>query len=177
MTTLSTVEVARLSRQAGFVGAALVTAVAVAHAESGFNDAAVGDVDLTEPGERSVGLWQINWRPSRDVLGGIRDPNLNLAPMHNAVAAFSISGRGKSFGPWSTFTSGAYSEFLSEAKVAVAQLEEVGMTAKIVGGIPCAAGGFWLFTDDGAVYSFGGAPYVGRLILDPTGLWIADIPK
>lgn len=175
MSILAPVDVARRARQAGFTGPALITALAIAAAESGLNAAAVGDVDLTERGERSVGLWQINWRPSRDQPGGLRDPNLNLDPFHNAVAAYAISGRGTTFTPWSTFTSGAYRSHLTMAAQAV--LDSQGDTVPnppipLIGIAITADGqGYVILASDGAVYCFGTARYDHRLVVGPAGEW------
>lgn len=174
MTALSPLLVAGFAHQAGFTGPALVTAVAIAHAESGFRPDAVGDRDLTEKGEVSIGLWQINYRPSRDKLGGLRDPDLNLEPAHNAIAAFAISGQGARFTPWSTYTSGAYRSFLDGAALAVAQLgpqqKEKTMAAAVITLVPTPTGnGYWLVTSGGAVYAFGDAVYHGGLELQPDG--------
>lgn len=111
-------QVAQYAYQAGFRGEALITAVAVAHAESGFDPSNVGDVNLTQPGEQSVGLWQINYRPTRDSATGTRSPTANLDPLTNARNAYTISGGGSNFRPWSTFTSGAYKQYLPEARTA-----------------------------------------------------------
>jgi hypothetical protein len=108
-----------LARQAGFSVAGAVTMTAIAGAESGLRPDAIGDVNLTEPGERSVGLWQINYRPSRDRGSATRDPQANLDPATNARHAFEIAGGGKSFRPWSTYTSGAYLKHLDTARAAV----------------------------------------------------------
>lgn len=173
MSALSPLLVAGFARQAGFTGTALITAVAIAQAESGFRPDAVGDKNLTEQGEVSVGLWQINYRPSRDKRGGLRDPDLNLEPAHNAVAAFAISGQGTKFTPWSTYTSGAYRPFLDNAAEAVAQLtkgKDNMAAVTIVGLVSTPTGkGYWLISSTGSVYAFGDAPYLGGLQLQPDG--------
>lgn len=57
--------------------------------------------------EYSVGLWQINVlaHPSYS-------SSLLLEPLANAKAAISISLAAAGFGPWSTYTSGAYLQYL-----------------------------------------------------------------
>lgn len=57
--------------------------------------------------EFSVGLWQINWlaHPNYDVS---ELPN----PLYNATAAVEISNGGADFSAWSTYTSGAYQQYL-----------------------------------------------------------------
>jgi hypothetical protein len=43
-------------------------------------------------------------------------------PDENAKAAWAISGHGKSFQPWSTYTDGAYRKYLDEARKAAKQV-------------------------------------------------------
>lgn len=89
-----------------------VTAAAIAMAESGGNPDAVGDTTITPP-FGSVGLWQINVaaHPQYDPQS-LHDPNTN------AAAALVISNGGTNFEPWSTFTSGAYRQFMPAAQAA-----------------------------------------------------------
>lgn len=176
MSALTPEKVASVAIQAGFRGEALVTAIAVAHAESGFRADAVGDKNLTEKGECSIGLWQINYRPSRDAAGSLRDPGLNLDPLHNAVAAFAISSQGRSFRPWSTFTNGSYRQFMSAAAATVAALQKgnpmapdadplvIPCQAPVVALEPTPSGnGYWIICSDGEVFAFGDATYHGRV--------------
>jgi LysM repeat protein len=81
-----------LWREAGGSPAAAVTAASIAVAESGGNQFATGAV-----GER--GYWQIN-----PVNGALSTYNA----LGNAHAAVVMSGNGANWGPWTTFTSGAY---------------------------------------------------------------------
>jgi hypothetical protein len=97
--------IAGYASKAGFTGADLAIAVAIAYAESGGRADAIGDLDLGV----SVGLWQINLRAhpqySQDEL---------LDPQINANAAFAIyQAAGESFTPWTTFRSGKYQDYLS----------------------------------------------------------------
>lgn len=125
-------DVAHYAYTAGFRGKALQIAIAVSYAESThdgyvFDAHAVGDVDLTEPGEMSVGLWQINYRPSRDgrypKTSSTRDPVANLDPQKNARHAYAISSGGSNFGPWTTYTNGAYRAHMTSAGWAVDRLK------------------------------------------------------
>ena len=68
-------------------------AAEIATAESGGNPYAVSPTD-------DIGLWQINL-PS---WGSEASTN----PVVNARAAVSISDDGTNWGPWTTYTSGAY---------------------------------------------------------------------
>jgi Lysozyme like domain len=109
---LSAAEIAPLARNAGFAGADLITAVAIALAESGGDPSIVGDLNITPGG--SVGLWQINlrWHPeyTEDQL---------LDPQANAGAAYAIyTDADHSFSPWSTYASGSYRKFVEVAEEA-----------------------------------------------------------
>lgn len=111
---LSASEIAQLARTAGFAGSDLVTAVAIALAESSGDPAIVGDLEITRGG--SIGLWQINlyWHPeySKELL---------LNPEANAAAAYAIyANADHSFSPWSTYASGSYRRFLEVASEACA---------------------------------------------------------
>lgn len=109
MTVLNATEVARHCRAAGFSGSSLLTIVAIAKAESGFESDAVGDTTLTDgTWGPSVGLLQVRSLHEQRGTGGERDELANHDPAHNARAAFSISGGGATFRPWSVFLSGAY---------------------------------------------------------------------
>lgn len=175
MTTLADADVIFLLQKVGFPVASFSVMTAIAHAESGFRTDAIGDKDLTEKGECSVGLWQINYRPSRDVTGGPRDPTLNLQPLHNAQAAFMISSSGTRFSPWSTYTNGAYKKYFNEAAAAVQQfLKGTAMPDPDPNVIPAQAPvvalesspsghGYWIVCADGEVFAFGDAEYHGRV--------------
>lgn len=100
----------KAAKGAGLSGQSLVTAVAIAGAESGFNPHA----RLVSPVEDSRGLWQINtyahpeWAKS----------NL-YDPATDARAMIAVSNHGRNWGPWSTFTSGRYKAFMSRARAAI----------------------------------------------------------
>jgi hypothetical protein len=78
----------------------LITAVAIAQAESGFGQNGKSSTS-------DYGLWQINGpaHPSYDTARLMSDP------LYNAQAMFAISGQGKNFTPWA-----AYSPDFSQAK-------------------------------------------------------------
>lgn len=109
--------VASAARSAGFKGGALRTAIAVAMAESGGNPRAHGDRSLGG----SYGLWQVH-HPSH--------PQYPIAKLlnarYNARAAYQISGGGRNWGPWTTFRTGAYRQFLDDADSAIKGLGKVG---------------------------------------------------
>jgi len=110
MGNLSPQQIAEYASNAGFVGEDLITAVAIAMAESSGNPNAVGDLGITPGG--SIGLWQINlrWHPEFTA-EGLKDPQTN------ANAAFSVyTTAGDSFTPWSTYKTGAYVSHLPDAQ-------------------------------------------------------------
>ncbi|MDA3645651.1 transglycosylase SLT domain-containing protein [Saccharopolyspora indica] len=118
MSKLTAEQIAQHAYDAGFRGENLTTAVAVAMAESSGNTKSHNDT----PPDDSYGLWQINMLgdmgPARRKEFGL-DSNKDLFdPAENAKAAYEIAGDGKDFGPWSTYTNGAYKKHLDEAEKA-----------------------------------------------------------
>jgi Lysozyme like domain len=110
--------IAGYAKQAGFAGQDLVTAVAIALAESSGDPNAKGDLTLGV----SIGLWQINLRAHPEYSEQeLYDPQLN------ANAAFKIyTAAHSTFRPWSTFTQNNpktgepyYAAHLSEAEMLV----------------------------------------------------------
>lgn len=61
--------------------------------------------------ENSFGLWQINLQAHPQYDFGDQGRNL-FGALANAHAAVTISSQGRSFGAWSTYTSGAYRSHL-----------------------------------------------------------------
>lgn len=119
MSVLAAEEVAGHCHRAGFTGEALVTIVAIAKGESGFDAAAVGDVGLQDgTWGPSVGLLQVRSLRVEKGTGGIRDELANLDPAHNARSGWEISGRGRNFRPWSVYTSGSYKQFVDAVRAA-----------------------------------------------------------
>ena len=82
-----------LWEQAGGAAGEAVMAASIAMAESGGNSTAISPTN-------DYGLWQIN---------GSHGAQATLNPLGNAEAAVSISGNGSNWGPWTTYTTGAYS--------------------------------------------------------------------
>lgn len=93
------------------------TAAAIALAESGgCQYALAGPLDIRPvqecvfrqtTGENSFGLWQINLNAHPQYELGNQGRNLFRA-LVNAEAAVAISRQGRSFGAWTTYTSGAW---------------------------------------------------------------------
>lgn len=105
--------IAGYASNAGFTGTDLLTAVAIAYAESGGNPNAYNpETAASAPiGKGSFGLWQIYLNAHPEFAG----ENL-YDPQTNANAAYSIyQAAGYSFSPWSTFKSGAYQAYLDQA--------------------------------------------------------------
>ncbi|MEU5694619.1 transglycosylase SLT domain-containing protein [Actinosynnema sp. NPDC020468] len=121
MSTLSPERIARYAHDAGFRGEDLTIAVAVALAESGGNSRAHN----ATPPDDSYGLWQVNMLgalgPERRRQLGLRSDAELFDPAENARAAHRISG-GRSWTPWSTYTSGAYRAHLAQARRGVTAL-------------------------------------------------------
>lgn len=96
-------------------------AAAIAQAESGGNPLAIDNTaypdrpgyhkpDKPADAEWSVGLWQINLLAHPSYL------TLDMEqPLPNGQAAVTISHDGSDFGAWSTYTDGAYKQFLEGA--------------------------------------------------------------
>jgi len=115
---LSDAQIAGAAKAAGFSGSNLAKAVAIALAESSGNPNAHNAV----PPDNSYGLWQINMLgsmgPARRKQFGLKSNDDLFNPTTNAKAAYAISNGGKNFGPWSTYTSGAYLRYMSRANKA-----------------------------------------------------------
>lgn len=103
---------------AGFSGEALVIALAVAKAESNWRPTAHNST----PPDDSYGLFQINMLGS---MGPARRMQYHLAsnealfdPATNARVAFSMSGGGSNWSPWTTYTRGNYQGNMAVARAA-----------------------------------------------------------
>lgn len=99
-------DVARLARAAGFKGQALITAIAVAGAESGFRSHAS---NRNTNGSIDRGYWQIN---------SVHGSQSTFSPTGNARAAYAISSGGRNWRPWVTYNTGAYRRYLDQARAA-----------------------------------------------------------
>lgn len=138
--------VADIAYGAGFRGAALETALAVAAAESGLNANAEGDVALAgqkapngKTWGHSYGLWQIRTLIEEFGSGSPRDRKALVDAGHQARSAYAISAGGSNWRPWSVYTSGAYRKHLEAARAAAgarAGRGGSGSTATHAGGIP-----------------------------------------
>lgn len=99
--------------QNGGSAAAAPIAAAIALAESGGNTSSLNNNAST--GDYSVGLWQVNYfgplLASRSTRYG-PPSELQSNPDLQAKAAIDISGNGRNWQPWTTYTSGAYKRYL-----------------------------------------------------------------
>src|ERR1700740_3603313 len=86
-------DIATVAENAGFSGNDLVTAVAIALAESGGNPNALGDIGI---GQGSFGLWQINSKYHPEF-----GPDFTTLydPQTNANAAYQIYVNANGFSP------------------------------------------------------------------------------
>jgi Lysozyme like domain len=97
------------AQNAGFSGADLDTAVAVALAESSGNARIYSPEPQagTPQGKGSYGLWQIYLQAHPEFAGqDLYDPQTN------AAAAFSVYSSAGGFSPWSAYKSGRYQAYL-----------------------------------------------------------------
>lgn len=115
---LTAQQIAQYAAAAGFQDVDLVTAVAIALAESGGDANAEGD--FVNGVATSIGLWQIHWTVHPEF-----DKTRLKDPAYNAQAAFTLRQRRGDFNDWSTFGdtlpghNNAYADYLGVASQAV----------------------------------------------------------
>lgn len=125
---LSPPAIADLARGAGFTGADIVTATAIALAESGGNPSAT---HLNSNGTIDYGLWQIN-----SVHGSLLSSGDWRVPADNARMAHTIYAQaGNKFTPWSTFNSGAYKSKVAQASDQSGAGSVGGLVGNVAGGV------------------------------------------
>jgi len=127
-----------------FAEADRVTMLAIAGAESAYNDAARGDnLSNFDSADRikyapfacadwlSFGPWQIFlgvWQQDLEILSGVKGScplaNWLSNANNNAKAAYMVLSR-QGFTAWSTYNNGAYRQFENEARAALAALPPV----------------------------------------------------
>jgi hypothetical protein len=112
VTTLNAAQIAQYASQAGFSGNALITATAIALAESSGRTDVINSLGC-------VGLWQIYQK---------YHPQWSVAqlqnPATNAQAAYAISNGGRDFTPWETYTNGMYIAQLGAARLGAASVTQ-----------------------------------------------------
>lgn len=108
-------------RNAGFSGASLNTAYAVAMAESGGNAKAFNGNAGT--GDKSYGLFQINMLggmgPERRKAYGLSSDADLYDAQRNAQIAYKMSKGGTDWSPWSTYKRGDYKKYLGQSGASV----------------------------------------------------------
>jgi hypothetical protein len=125
-------------RAAGFSAPRAVVMTAIALAESGGDDTAVGDVGLeNSTWGPSYGLFQVRTLKGDTGRGTDRDITaLQASDAAQARAAYDISSGGTVLSPWTTYNNGAYQKFLGQAQAAangatVATTEATGLAPTI----------------------------------------------
>lgn len=111
---------AQVGQRAGFRDDSLVTAVAVALAESSCIPSATNS---NTNGSIDRGLWQINSIHTQYSITCVFDPQCN------AGAAWEISAHGTNWQPWTTYNNGDYRAHLEQARAAVTRLATPPPTA------------------------------------------------
>ena len=137
----SIAELRGLAKQAGFTGADVNIAAAVAMAESGGDSRSYNPVGRDD----SYGLWQINMKgdlgPDRRKKFGIAKNADLFDPGINARAAKRIKND-SGWGAWTTYTSGKYKKFLTTADTSEVVTPSDSINAvddgSLVGGIKAA---------------------------------------
>lgn len=131
---LTATQVAKAAYAAGWRGADLVIAVAVAKAESDWNPGATND---NTNGSVDYGLFQINSVHNAILArGDWRDPTAN------AGMAYSVwTDAGSSWSPWVTYWRGTYRDHLDDAQAAVAGIADVVSAVPGCSGSVVTAGG------------------------------------
>src|SRR5438093_495185 len=129
-------------QQAGFSGKGLKMAYAIAMAESGGRaNAHNGNADT---GDNSYGLFQINMLggmgPERRRQYGLSSNSALFDPRTNAKVAFKMSHGGTSWGPWSTYTSGAYKRYYGSSGASVSSGGGAVTTSSTTASTPLSRG-------------------------------------
>ncbi len=120
---LTPAQIASVAKAAGWTGQDLITAVAVAMAESGDSRGANPGAHNPNPPDNSYGLWQVNMLgamgPERRRAFGLTTNEQLFDPATNARVAHGIwKGQGWQRG-WTTYSSGRYRQYLDEAAAGV----------------------------------------------------------
>lgn len=117
----SRANVVRFCVAAGFRGEGLVTAVAVAEAESTFDATATNYAAASGKWGPAVGLFQVrvldNPTDASNSLDRQRDFDSMLDPINNAAFAYTLSKGGRDFRQWSAYTNDSYRKFVAKARV------------------------------------------------------------
>jgi len=126
-------QIAQYASLAGFTGADLLTAVAIALAESSGDPKAYNGEAAkgTAPGRGSYGLWQIYLTAHPEY-----SPAQLLDPQQNALAAYALFRKAGGFTDWATYNTGIYRAYLATAGTSVqASVAPAPRAAYTAGGI------------------------------------------
>jgi hypothetical protein len=110
MANLTMAQLIADAQKAGFTGSSANTISAIAEAESGGNPLASNTVGNSAGTDR--GVLEINSFYHSEVSNACA-----FDPQCAFDAAFTISSGGTNFTPWTTFTSGAYQQFLNNSGI------------------------------------------------------------
>ena len=138
---------ASAAKAAGFTGPDLVTAVAVAGAESGYNPAAAN------PSSTARGMWQIMLSAHRDKLAGMSwaDPYDSAVLARRVWLEAQAAGRDP-WTPWEVYTTGAYRQHVAEAERAVGPVAvNAGICSTPVAAFPTQTGDYARAEVDGKI--------------------------
>lgn len=126
-------------RAAGFSATQATLMVAIAGAESAWDDTARGDLSLQDgTWGPSFGIYQIRTLKSATGTGSDRDITwLAQSDANQAKAAYDISSGGRDLTPWSTFNTGAYRKFLAQAQSGATDVQPAGLFSggDVLGGV------------------------------------------
>lgn len=138
MSSISQSDATTYAQQAGFSGAGLLIILAIAHAESGLNPLAQ---NTNTDGSIDRGIVQINsrWHPE------VSD-SCAYNPACAFKAAFTISNKGTSFTPWTTYTTGAYTKYLAGGSTSTVSTSTSSSPIPGVDGITALASAFTTLT-------------------------------
>lgn len=106
---LSPTFIAAVAFVSGFTRAEVPTAVAIALAESGGDNAAVHH---NSDGTTDTGLWQIN-SSNADIINKYKKYGGITSPIANGEMAYAVYQR-QGWDAWHTYTSGAYRQFMTK---------------------------------------------------------------
>ena len=107
---LTDLEIAAVTREAGFTGLAWTTAVAIVLAESNGDSKAVNEMGNTPP-SMDRGLWQLNSYWHSEV-----SDECAFDPLCSSVEAFRISNGGDDWFSWAAYNAGTYMDYWERAE-------------------------------------------------------------
>jgi hypothetical protein len=152
--SLTPQQIATAAYRAGFRGSdlSIITAISLAESGGGVPNA----FNPTDPDGGSFGVSQINGSHAPNGSPTAQWVVTMLDPQKNLDEAYQVAGGGSNFSPWSTYTGGAYVNYLPQATTAASEVEN-GQYAAVPPGPTSVAGirsiGSVLFISPGATGS------------------------